>query len=59
MTDANHANGNLFYYADGKKIPLNPSRHFVAVQTDIKNLKLMQKLQEIPQELSEDPIQDT
>lgn len=37
MTDANLSNSNLFYYADGKKIPLNPSRHFIAVQTDTEN----------------------
>ena len=41
MTDANRTNGDSFYYADGKKIPLTPSRHFIAVQTDTENAREM------------------
>lgn len=54
MTDqVNTANVEQFYYADGKKIPLTPSRHFVAVRTEAHNGEARMRAASLAQALSE------
>lgn len=46
MPVMNQIESDQFYYADGKKIPLEPSSHFVAVRTDSGNGMMAARLSE-------------
>ncbi|RUR79119.1 hypothetical protein PCC6912_32930 [Chlorogloeopsis fritschii PCC 6912] len=53
MTDqVSTANVEQFYYADGKRIPLTPSHHFVAVRTEAHNGEARMQTANLAQALS-------
>jgi len=46
MSFSNQTESSQFYYADGKKVPLEPSSHFIAVRTDDSNGMMAARLSE-------------